>query len=218
MKNKRIKDALSAVAVLMLLLTAADAAYAGFSLSGTYTVKKNGQMDFNGEPPGQTYIDSADPGMDDVLNVGSYVTFKQVKLDWDLSVQGEWYDFKNDLYVDGFKVYNAGGDLLMQADMVMNTLTVGGGTGHLNTEYNLSLTDIEIFAVGSPALDLFRDAPDATIMFQMNVPDAFENMTDGSRYDYAVMVSAVPELATLGILGLGSVVLFNGRKKKPRPI
>jgi hypothetical protein len=221
-----MKKVLALVAIVMLVagFSAVEASAFSFDFNGSFEVRDDDSdgfaeiLNFNHSIFGKSLITSIDPGVDAVLDAGSYVMLSEFELD---STSTNPYNFLNNPYVDGFEVYDSNDNLLLQADITLMPLSVDGGTGIINPSFGLSLTDIEVLVGGSPVIDAFGapgvagGAVDFTLNIASdNLAEWIENGGGQGSYSGSAAPAPVPEPGTVLLLGAGLMGLIGlGRKR-----
>ena len=101
-----------------------------------------------------------------------------------------------------------------QADGVF----LGPGAGNNTPGNNVNFTSGGVVDLVGPALDFFLDGDDTLRLewFESfdDVPDAIDGLWhEGSQFTVRVDATAVPEPATMAVLGLGAAALLRRRRK-----
>ena len=213
-----------ALTVLALGVVTSGASALSFDFAGGYAFNNTDGdafaevLDFNMAFSGKSFLMGADPVVDAVLDAGSYVKLSPFTLDESSYTSGVSYNFLNNLYENGFQVFNAAGVLLMEADITLDPLKIDAGTGSINAEFGLNLTNIEIKVAGSPILDAFGlPGPGGAVNFTLNMAGGnlaklIEN--GGIAGSYSGSAAPVPEPATVLLLGAGIMGVFAIARKR----
>ncbi len=214
------------IVLLAVVFTAGGALAVSFDFVGGFTLTDADQDGFaevlnlnaSEYTPNKSPIFMFDPSADTVLDYGSYVLLSEFTLDNNSYSSGDYYDFANNPYNDGFEVYDSNDNLLLQADITLDPLAVDGGTASINSSFGMNLTNIDVFVAGSPILDAFAAAPGGAVNFTFNIAGyrlatMIEN--GGGKGGYSGSAAPTPEPGTLLLLGVGLLGgAFYGRRKR----
>ena len=206
-----------ALTVLAVGVVTSAASALSFDFGGAFTFSDMDNdgfaelLDFNTSILGKSFVVSADPALDAVLDVGSYVKLSLFTLNAD-------YSFQNNAYENGFQVYDSNNNLLMEADITLDPLEIDQTTASINASFGLNLTNIDLKVAGSPILDAFAlPAPGGAVNFTLNVANVdFDEMlkNGGGKGSYSGSAAPVPEPSTVLLLGAGILGMLAIARKR----
>jgi hypothetical protein len=193
---------------------------------GTYNIADTGGTAFAEELSFSTSnILTFFPATDPIFADAGVETVEISTLYFDASdyVSNVRYGLNPDTTANGFRVYDDGGSLLFQADLTAKDVEISGGGGLINSVLSVNLTNVTA-GVGylpgsSPIVDAFLNDGIANISLQFsgNLGPAIEDPDANfltSTFSGSAR-AAVPEPATLGLLGVGLIGLgFAARRRR----
>jgi hypothetical protein len=203
------------IAALALALWTTPAGAVSFSFAGNFSLVDDDNdgfselLDFD-NPVGNHsgFIHVFDPGGDGLFADAALETVLISALTLDPS---DPFAFDPTLYANGFAVYDDDGTLLFEADLTAAELVIDGGTGTINPQFELNLTNITAgggYVGGSSAIiDAFLAAPGgaANVTLQVPIPDLGSAIQNGDSIASTFSGSAtpIPEPASVLLVGAG---------------
>lgn len=223
----------AAVAAALLLWTSAASAVS-VSFAGNYLLEDPGNNGFsesltfdNPLGSGSGIVGSFDPTSDALFSDAGFewVVIADLTLD-----PSNPFFFDPTLYAGGFEIHDDDGTLLFSADLVVDELVIIGGTGSVNSELDINLTNLvaggSYVPGSSEIIDAFLDADEGIANLTLQFPGSnlaaqilAGNSVNSTYSGAATPPIAVPEppawlLAALGSLGLA----IKGRPKRAKAV
>lgn len=152
------------------------------------------------------------------------VKFADLLLDPSSYISGSVYDFAQTTYTDGFSLYDDDGSFLLGADLMVSSLVVNGGTGAVNPEFTVNLTNFETAPEYIPGTSEIIDAFLSAGAGALNLTLQFAGGNLGREIEYGKDVlgtvsgstasNPVPEPSTLILLGCGVLGILTSVRKR----